>query len=110
MTGSTGWVLLLLAIVLELAGTIMMKMSDGFSRILPSVLMFVCYGASFTMLNYAVRYMPISIAYAIWSGVGITLISIAGYYFFGERLKIASVCWMVLIIVGIIGLKWSDAQ
>ncbi|MEW4370169.1 DMT family transporter [Paenibacillus kandeliae] len=106
----TGWLLLGGAIALELSGTLMMKFSDGFTRFGPSLLMFVCYGASFTLLNYAVRYMPISIAYAIWSGVGITLISIAGYYLFGERLKIASVCWMAVIVIGIIGLKWSDAH
>ncbi len=110
MSVYAGWLFLSGAIVLELSGTVLMKISDGFSRPLPSLFMFICYAASFTLLNYAVRYMSISVAYAIWSGVGITLISIAGYYLFGERLRMTSVCWLAVIVVGIIGLKWSDAR
>lgn len=104
-----GWGLLALAIGLELSATILMKVSDGFSRLWPSILMFVCYGASFTSLNFAVKYMPLAVAYAIWSGVGITLIGIVGHYFLGERLKAASILWMGFILIGIIGLKWSDS-
>jgi len=111
MTGHsyTGWILLVLAIGLELSGTILMRVSDGFTRLWPSILMFVCYGASFTLLNFAVKYMPLGVAYAIWSGVGITLIGIVGHYFLGERLKAMSIVWMGFILIGIIGLKWSDS-
>ncbi|WP_405154468.1 DMT family transporter [Paenibacillus sp. FSL K6-0108] len=111
MTGHsyTGWILLALAIGLELSGTILMRVSDGFTRLWPSILMFVCYGASFTLLNFAVKYMPLGVAYAIWSGVGITLIGIVGHYFLGERLKTMSIVWMGFILIGIIGLKWSDS-
>ncbi|MEW4431320.1 multidrug efflux SMR transporter [Paenibacillus pabuli] len=105
----TGWILLALAIGLELSGTILMRVSDGFTRAWPSILMFVCYGASFTLLNFAVKYMPLGVAYAIWSGVGITLIGVVGHYFLGERLKAMSVVWMGFILIGIIGLKWSDS-
>ncbi|MEK4438785.1 MULTISPECIES: DMT family transporter [Paenibacillus] len=105
----TGWILLALAIGLELSGTILMRVSDGFTRLWPSILMFVCYGASFTLLNFAVKYMPLGVAYAIWSGVGITLIGVVGHYFLGERLKAMSVVWMGFILIGIIGLKWSDS-
>ncbi|EHS59833.1 multidrug efflux SMR transporter [Paenibacillus kribbensis] len=102
-----GWVLLALAIGLELSGTILMKVSDGFARLWPSILMFACYGASFTLLNFAVKYMPLGVAYAIWSGVGITLITLAGHFFFGETMKAISLVWMGFILIGIIGLKWS---
>lgn len=105
----TGWILLALAIGLELSGTILMRVSDGFTRLWPSILMFICYGASFTLLNFAVKYMPLGVAYAIWSGVGITLIGVVGHYFLGERLKAMSVVWMGFILIGIIGLKWSDS-
>lgn len=105
----TGWILLALAIGLELSGTILMRVSDGFTRLWPSILMFVCYGASFTLLNFAVKYMPLGVAYAIWSGVGITLIGVVGHYFLGERLKAMSIVWMGFILIGIIGLKWSDS-
>ncbi|MFC9710684.1 multidrug efflux SMR transporter [Paenibacillus sp. JNUCC31] len=105
----TGWILLALAIGLELSGTILMRVSDGFTRLWPSIFMFACYGASFTLLNFAVKYMPLGVAYAIWSGVGITLIGIVGHYFLGERLKAMSIVWMGFILIGIIGLKWSDS-
>ncbi|WP_416293232.1 DMT family transporter [Paenibacillus illinoisensis] len=105
----TGWILLALAIGLELSGTILMRVSDGFTRLWPSILMFICYGASFTLLNFAVKYMPLGVAYAIWSGVGITLIGVVGHYFLGERLRAMSVVWMGFILIGIIGLKWSDS-
>lgn len=104
-----GWVLLALAIGLELSATILLKVSDGFSRLWPSVMMFVCYAASFTFLNFAVKYMPLAVAYAIWSGVGITLIGVVGHYFFGERLRLTSMVWIGFILIGIIGLKWSDS-
>ncbi|CAM3542469.1 MULTISPECIES: DMT family transporter [Saccharibacillus] len=106
---SLGWTLLACAIALELSGTLLMKMSDGFTRPWPSVFMFVCYGVSFTLLNFSVRHIPLGVAYAIWSGVGITLIGVAGHYFFGERLKAASLVWMGFILVGIVGLKWSES-
>ncbi|MGP0578032.1 DMT family transporter [Paenibacillus peoriae] len=104
---NAGWVLLALAIGLELSGTILMKVSDGFARLWPSILMFACYGASFTLLNFAVKYMPLGVAYAIWSGVGITLIALVGHFFFGETIKAISLVWMGFILIGIIGLKWS---
>lgn len=106
---SLGWTLLALAIALELSGTLLMKVSDGFTRLWPSVLMFVCYGASFTLLNFSVKHIPLGVAYAIWSGVGITLIGIAGHFLFGERLKLGSLVWMGFILIGIMGLKWSES-
>ncbi|MDO3410472.1 multidrug efflux SMR transporter [Saccharibacillus sp. CPCC 101409] len=106
---SLGWGLLILAIALELSGTILMKMSGGFTRLWPSVLMFLCYGASFTLLNFAVKHIPLGAAYAIWSGVGIATIGIAGHYLFGERLKAASLVWIGFILIGIVGLKWSES-
>ncbi|GGO08168.1 DMT family transporter [Saccharibacillus kuerlensis] len=104
-----GWGLLALAIILELSATILMKVSGGFTRLWPSVFMFVCYGASFTLLNFSVKHIPLGVAYAIWSGVGITMIGIVGHYFFEERLKITSLLWMSFILIGIVGLKWSES-
>lgn len=65
-----GWLFLALAIVLELSGTVSMKLSDSFTRLVPSVLMFAFYGASFTFLNFALGYMKVSTVYAVWSGGG----------------------------------------
>ncbi|MEK3789363.1 MULTISPECIES: DMT family transporter [Paenibacillus] len=104
-----GWGLLALAIALEISGTIMMKLSGGFTRLWPSVLMFVCYGASFTMLNFAVKHIPLGVAYAIWSGVGITLIGLFDHFVFGERIRAMSLVWMGFILIGVIGLKWGNS-
>ncbi|TVX96453.1 DMT family transporter [Cohnella terricola] len=104
---SLGWVFLGLAIALELSGTVSMKLSEGFTRLWPSIFMFVFYGTSFTCLNFALHYMNVSVAYAIWSGVGIVLIALAGYFLFAERLPLSSLLWMFVIIVGVIGLNIS---
>lgn len=102
-----GYTFLMLAIVLELSGTVSMKYSAGFSRMWPSVLMFLFYGASFTMLNFALAYMNVSIAYAIWSGIGIILITIVSFTIFHEKLSITSLLWIAVIVVGVVGLNMS---
>ncbi len=103
-----GWLLLCCAIVLELSGTVSMKLSESFTKVVPSVLMFIFYGASFTLLNYALKYMEVSTVYAVWSGVGIVLITLAGYLFFQERLSVSSLLWIGVIVVGVIGLNISN--
>jgi small multidrug resistance pump len=103
-----GAILLLLAILFELSGTTFMKLSAGFTKLWPSVLMFIFYGCSFTFLNFALTYMQVGIAYAIWSGVGIVLITLVGVVLFKELINMNQVLWMSLIIIGVIGLKVSS--
>lgn len=102
-----GWLYLILAIVLEFSGTLSMKLSNGFTRWVPSVLMFVFYGSSFTFLNYALKSMRISVVYATWSGIGIVLISLAGSFLFREKMSLPSTLWMVIIVIGVVGLNIS---
>ncbi|MBB3112411.1 small multidrug resistance pump [Paenibacillus phyllosphaerae] len=106
-SGAYGWLLLGLAVVLELTGTLSMKLSHGFTRLWPSVAMFICYAASFTSLNFALKYMQLSVAYAIWSGVGIVLIAVAGWLMFKQPLSGLSLFWMSIIITGVVGLNMS---
>lgn len=103
-----GWILLAIAIALELSGTISMKLSASFTKWVPSVLMFVCYAASFTLINFALGYLQVSIVYAVWSGVGIVMITLAGYFIFHEKLPVSSILWIGVILVGVIGLKVSS--
>ncbi|MBP1963093.1 DMT family transporter [Paenibacillus aceris] len=103
-----GWILLILAILFELSGTTSMKLSEGFTRFWPSILMFVLYGCSFTLLNFALTYIEVGVAYAIWSGVGIVLITLVGFVLFKETFNITQLAWTVLIVVGVIGLKLSS--
>ncbi|MFC6648639.1 DMT family transporter [Paenibacillus rhizoplanae] len=79
--GALAWVFLALAIVFELSGTVSMKLSHGLTRPWPSVLMFVFYGISFTSLSVALTSIKVGVAYAVWSGAGILLISLAGALF-----------------------------
>lgn len=98
------------AIFLEVAGTTCMKLSEGFSRLVPSLLIFLFYGFSFTALTFALKKIDISIAYAVWSGIGTAVVALIGFAWFKESmtlLKIVSIC---LIIAGVVGLNLSGAK
>ena len=101
------WVILLVAIVLEVCGTTSMKLSHGFTRLVPSVLIFVFYAFSFAALTLCLRHMDVSIAYAIWSGLGTLLIATIGIAYFKEPLSLLKVESLILIIVGVIGVNLS---
>ena len=99
------WLCLAGAITLEIAGTVSMKLSQGFSRPLPSVLLFVFYAASFFLMTIAVKRIDVSVSYAIWSGVGTATIALIGVLWFRETLTWIQVASIVLIIAGVVGLR-----
>ena len=96
------WVYLLLAIVSEVVATSALKSSESFSRLWPSVLTVVGYGVAFYLLSLTLREMPVGIAYAIWSGVGIVLVSLAAVVLFGQKLDLPALIAMGLIVAGVI--------
>lgn len=102
------WILLGMAIVLEVAGTTCMKLSMGFTRWAPSVLIFVFYFLSFAALTVALKKIEVSTAYAIWSGVGTALMVFIGVLYFQETLNWAKSLSIVLIIMGVVGLHLSN--
>jgi small multidrug resistance pump len=104
------WFFLAGAIVLEVAGTTSMKMSQGFTRLGPSILLFVFYAASFVALTYALRKIDIGIAYAIWSGVGTALIAGIGILYFRESATALKLLSIGLIIVGVVGVHVSATK
>ncbi len=104
------WLYLALAILFEVAGTTSMKLSEGFTKILPSILIFVCYGASFIFLTYALRKIDISVAYTIWAGVGTALIVIIGAVMFEENITALRIFSIGLIVMGVIGLRMSGVE
>ena len=104
------WLALGGAIALEIAGTVSMKLSHGFSRPLPSVLLFVFYALSFALMTVAVKRIDVSVSYAIWSGVGTATIALIGVCWFRESLTLLQVASIVLIIVGVIGLRAGAAS
>ncbi|HIP10939.1 MAG TPA: multidrug efflux SMR transporter [Rhodospirillales bacterium] len=99
------WLFLSGAILLEVAGTISMKLSEGFTRPIPSVLIFVFYIISFVALTFAIEKIEVSIAYTIWAGVGTALIAIIGLVYFGEPATAIKFISIILIIIGVIGLS-----
>jgi small multidrug resistance pump len=96
------WVFLVLAIVAEVAGTSALRASEGFTRLVPSVVVVVGYIASFYFLSLTLKSIPVGVAYAVWSGVGIVLISLVGYFLFGQRLDAPAAAGMGLIALGVI--------
>jgi len=103
----TTWVLLLLAIFCEVSGTTFMKLSDGFQKTAPSVLMFLFYALSFVGLALAIRRIDIGVAYAIWSGLGTALIAVIGVLYFSEPVNALKIVSTGLIILGVMGLHLS---
>ncbi|MFD0869711.1 Quaternary ammonium determinant C [Chlamydia abortus] len=99
------WVYLLLAIVLEIAGTVSMKLSQGFTKVWPSALMIVFYLLAFSSLNLSLKHVPVSVAYAIWSGLGTAAIAVIGYMVFQESMTWLKAASILLIILGVIGLN-----
>lgn len=99
------WLLLALAIGFEVAGTTAMKYSEGFTKLLPSVLLFVFYLLAFVALTLALKRIELSIAYAIWAGVGTALIAVIGLVFFAEPNSWIKMVSLACIIIGVVGLN-----
>jgi len=100
--------LLLLAILFEVCGTTCMKLSQGFSRLLSSFLIFVFYSISFFFFTLAIKGMDISIAYAIWAGLGTALITVVGIFGFREPVNVLKIVSLFVVVVEVIGLDHSD--
>jgi len=99
------WLWLFLAIVLEVTATVCLKLSDGFSRFLPTALMALFYGASFFPMAVALRRLDVGIAYAVWSAVGTALMTIVGVLVFKEAASLLKLSAIVMIMVGVVCLN-----
>lgn len=96
------WLQLGLAILTETLATASLKASDGFTRTGASALCVLGYACSFYLLSLALRVVPVGVAYAIWSGTGVALISAIGYWWFGQRLDAAALVGIGLIVAGVV--------
>ena len=99
------WLYLATAILFEVAGTTSMKLAQGFTRPLPSVLIFVFYALAFVALTLTLKKMDISVAYSVWSGVGTALIAAIGIFWFQEPLTPVRLACIALIVIGVVGLN-----
>ncbi|MET0983758.1 MAG: SMR family transporter [Telluria sp.] len=102
MTLTQSYLFLGLAIVVEVIATTALKATDNFTRLWPSVLTIVCYAASFYLLTFSLRVLPTGIAYAIWSGVGIILISVVSWVVYRQSLDLPALLGLGLIIAGVL--------
>jgi len=93
------------AILLEVAGTTSLKLSQGFTRLVPSILVAIFYLLSFFLLSQTLKRIDVGVVYAIWSGVGTALIATIGILWFKEPVTLIKIASIALIILGVVGLN-----
>ena len=99
------WVYLGIAIIAEVVATSALKAADGFTLVVPSVVVIVGYGVAFYFLSLTLRTIPVGIAYAIWSGVGVFLIAVIGWLLYGQTLDLPALLGLALIVSGVVVLN-----
>jgi small multidrug resistance pump len=104
------YVFLLVAIAFEVVATSLLKATDGFSRLWPTVACLGAYAAAFAALAVAVRHVPVGVAYAMWSGIGTAAIVAIGVVFLGESLSVGKVAGVALVIGGVALLNVGGAH
>jgi small multidrug resistance pump len=104
LTVTQSWGVLAVAILFEVAGTTCMRLSEGLSRLTPTLLIFVFYGISFALNAIVIRTLGLSIVYAVWSGVGTVLTALIGYLYFKEPATALKMASAGLIVIGVFGL------
>ncbi|PPC84224.1 MAG: QacE family quaternary ammonium compound efflux SMR transporter [Methylotenera sp.] len=100
------WFYLVIAIVSEVIATSALKAADGFTQLVPSIIVVVGYAAAFYFLSLTLRFIPIGITYAVWSGVGIVLVSLIGWFAYRQPLDIAAMIGIGFIVAGVVILNF----
>ena len=93
---------LFIAIICETIGTTFLKQSEQFTRLLPTLLTVLSYALSFYLLSITLKVLPVGIAYAIWSGIGIVVVSLIGLFLFKQHLDLAAYIGIGLIVLGVV--------
>jgi len=96
------WLLLFVAIIAEVIATSLLKSTEGFTRLWPSVVVVVCYETAFILLSISMKKIPVGIVYAVWSGVGVALITLVAWVFLGQTLDAAGLAGLALIVGGVV--------
>lgn len=104
LTVSQAWTVLGVAILLEVAGTTSMRLAEGFTRLTPSVMIFVFYTLSFALNTLVIRVLGLSVVYGVWSGVGTVLTAMIGIWYFKEPATAVKMVSIGLIVIGVMGL------
>jgi quaternary ammonium compound-resistance protein SugE len=103
------WTILIGAGLLEIVWAIALKYADGFTRFWPSAIGLTAAVASFVMLSVALKSLPVGTAYAVWVGIGVLGVAIAGVIALGESTSVLRLAFLALILIGIVGLKMVEA-
>ena len=106
----TPWIYLSAAIVLEVSGTFLLKLSNGFEKWHWGTLSLLCYLACFWVLAPAMKELPVGVVYAIWAGVGIVAATLIGFMAFGERLGVIQVVCVAMVLIGAVGLRFTTSS
>jgi small multidrug resistance pump len=104
------WIYLAAAIASEIVGTVFLRFTDGFTRPAPSTLAIATYAASLWLTALALRELEISLAYAVWAGVGTAAVAVIGMAVLGESVNVLKVASIALVIGGVVGLNLSGAN
>lgn len=104
------WWILAIAIIAEVIATSALKVSEGFTRLIPSLVVVVGYAIAFYGLALTLKTIPVGVAYAIWSGMGIVLVTLIGWFLFDQKLDPAAIIGMVLIIAGVVVMNVFSAS
>ncbi len=110
LSTSTAWAVLALAILFEVGGTTSMRLSEGLSRLTPSLMIFVFYACSFALNAMVIRTLGLSVVYAVWSGVGTVLTALIGYLYFKEPASALKIGSAGLIVLGVLGMHMASRQ
>src|SRR3712207_351188 len=102
------WALVILAGLFETGFALSLKASNGFTRLVPSILFVLCAAASFALLSTGLRSLPVGSAYAVWTGIGAAGTAIAGMLFLSESTEILKLISIVLIVAGVVGLQLTS--
>ncbi|MCT7360886.1 DMT family transporter [Thalassolituus pacificus] len=104
------WWILAIAIIAEVIATSALKVSEGFTRLIPSLVVVIGYSIAFYGLALTLKVIPVGVTYAIWSGMGIVLVALIGWFVFDQKLDPAAIIGMVLIITGVVVMNVFSAS
>jgi len=104
----SGWTYLFAAVVFEVVGAVAMKMGAGFERLVPVAVSFAAYCAAFSLGIMALKWVDVSVAYAVWSSVAVASVTVVAVIWFGETMTVMRGLSLLLIVVGVVGLRLSS--
>lgn len=104
------WVYLYIAVMFDIGGTLLLRLSHGFEKMLIGISALLCYLVSFILLAQTLKVVPIGISYAIWSGLGTAIVAVLGIFLFKEQMTLVKAFFVIMIIVGCVGLNLVTKQ